>query len=140
MLKDLESADLAEVVPTTLVSNSTSASGMPLLVCSSTRHNTDPFPPDAAPAPPSPSYNDQVYLGTSNKLDFNAHYFVGSSATDFLMGTTDTEMNFDWVSSTPSKVFKWPVLVLIVEQELWDSQFLQAAPMADEDFDSLTFQ
>jgi len=84
MLKDLESADSAEAVPTTLVSNPTSVS-------------------DATPASQLPAYSDQAYLGASNKLDFNAQYFVGSSATDFLIGTTDTEMNFDW--------------------ELWDSQF-----------------
>ena len=64
------------------------------------------FPPDATPAPQPPAYSDQAYLGASDKLDFNAQYFVGSSATDFLTGTTDTEMNFDWVSSDPSKVFQ----------------------------------
>jgi hypothetical protein len=45
MLKDLESADSAEAVPTTLVSNPTRVSGMPLLVCISTPHDADPFPP-----------------------------------------------------------------------------------------------
>jgi hypothetical protein len=64
------------------------------------------FPPDATPAPQLPTYNDQAYLGASNKLDFNTQPFVGSSATDFLMGTTDTDMNFDWVSFYPSKMFE----------------------------------
>lgn len=45
MLKDLESADLAEAVPPTLVSNPTSISGMPLLVCISTPYDADPFFP-----------------------------------------------------------------------------------------------
>jgi hypothetical protein len=64
------------------------------------------FSPDATPAPQLSTYSDQAYLGASNKLDFNTQSFVGSSATDFLMGTTDTDMNFDWVSSDPAKVFK----------------------------------
>lgn len=45
MLKDLESAGSAEAVPTTLVSNPTSVSGMPLLFCISTPHDADPPPP-----------------------------------------------------------------------------------------------
>jgi hypothetical protein len=99
MLKDLESADSAEAVPTTFISNPTSVSGMPLLVYLSTPHEADPFSSlDATPAPQLPAYSDQAYLGASNKLDFNAQYFAGSSVTDFLTGTTDTDMNFDWVS------------------------------------------
>ena len=64
------------------------------------------FLPDATPAPQLPTYSDQAYLGASNKLDFNTQSLVGSSATDFLMGTTDTDMNFDWVSSYPSRKFE----------------------------------
>ena len=43
MLKDLESADSAESLPTTLVSNPISVSGMPHLVCISTPHDADLF-------------------------------------------------------------------------------------------------
>ncbi|CZR63237.1 uncharacterized protein PAC_13134 [Phialocephala subalpina] len=68
MLKDLESANSIGAVPTTLVSNPTSVS-------------------DATSASQQPAFIDQ---------DFNVPYFVGSSATDFLAGMTDTEMNFDW--------------------------------------------
>jgi hypothetical protein len=106
MLKDLESTDSAEAVPTILVSNPTIVSGTPLLVVSPPLMILILFSPDATPAPQLPAYSDQAYLGASNKLDFSAQYFVGSSATDFLTGTIDTEMNFDWVSSDPSKVFQ----------------------------------
>jgi hypothetical protein len=64
------------------------------------------FLPDATPAPQLPTYSDQACLGAYNKLDFSTQSFIGSSATDFLMGTTDTDMNFDWVSSYPSKMFE----------------------------------
>jgi len=63
-------------------------------------------PPDATPDPQLSTYSGQAYLGASNKLDFNTQSLVGSSATDFLMGTTDTDMNFDWVSSYPSRKFE----------------------------------
>jgi len=53
------------------------------------------------PAPPLPTSIDQAYIGTSNKLDFDIQYFGGPTTTEFLMGTTDTDMNFDWVSSNP---------------------------------------
>lgn len=59
------------------------------------------FFPDATPTPNLSANNDFADLGTSNVLDYNAQYFVGSSTTEFFMGTTDTEMNFDWVSSDP---------------------------------------
>jgi hypothetical protein len=55
------------------------------------------------PVPQLPASSDQAYLGASNTLDFNTQYFAGSSATDFLTGTTDTDMNFDWVSSRSVK-------------------------------------
>jgi hypothetical protein len=56
------------------------------------------------------------------------------------MGTTDTDINFDWVSSAPSKVFQRPGYLSIIGQELWDSQFQTTLPMVADDFDSLTFQ
>jgi hypothetical protein len=87
------------------------------------------------PAPQLPAYSDQTYLGASNKLDFNAQYFVESSTIDFLTGTTDTEINFDWVSSDPSKAFQFAGRVLIISQELWESQF-QTTPPVMEDFGS----
>jgi hypothetical protein len=103
MLKDLESADSTETMPTTLVSNATSVSGIPPPVCTSKPHDTDLSSIDATLALQLPAYGDQTYPGASDKLDFNVPYFVGSSTTDFLTGTADTDMNFDWVSSHSSK-------------------------------------
>lgn len=46
-----------------------------------------------------PPNSDEAILGASDTFDFNALDFVGPSTTNFLMGTIDTDMNFDWVSS-----------------------------------------
>jgi hypothetical protein len=50
MLKDLESANVAEPAPATFVSNPSTVSGMRLLICISTPYDTDPFP--QMPPPP----------------------------------------------------------------------------------------
>jgi hypothetical protein len=103
MLNDLESADSIEAMPKTLVSNATSVSGMPPSACTSKSRDTDLSSIDATLASQLPAYGDQTYTGASDKLDFNVPYYVGSSTTDFLTGTADTDINFDWVSSHLSK-------------------------------------
>jgi hypothetical protein len=50
-----------------------------------------------------PTFGDQTHPRASDKLDFDIPYFVGPSTADFLTGTVDMDMNFDWVGVHSSK-------------------------------------
>lgn len=55
---------------------------------------------DAASNPKRPQANGPTLVASPSNVHFNTQDLAGSLGTDFLEGTTDAEMNFDWVSST----------------------------------------
>jgi hypothetical protein len=65
-----------------------------------------PFSVDSTSTPQPPTHTDQAYFEISKELDFNVQNFMGTSPTDFITGMTDTEMNFNWVSSDPAIAFQ----------------------------------
>ncbi len=51
-------------------------------------------------------FNDQLYSLQPDKYN-NIPSFERTSATDFFVGTTDIDMNFDWVSNESFEEFKF---------------------------------
>jgi hypothetical protein len=91
MLKRIERVD-SKGTPATIASSSTNPSD-----AGKSTWSIQDTSSDAASNPKRPPSDGPTFFAPPGNVDFKPQDFVGSFATDLLEGTTDAEMNFDWV-------------------------------------------